>query len=189
LQIGETLFVAVCQFIAAPIVGRLLGKVDPRLMIGFGFPGFAYGVYLPTTITRDWDFDQSLIPQIFRAAENASGLFNVARNLAGAAGLAVINSVLDKRLDLHLARLHEKLRWGNAAAEELLATLATLRPGSAADAALSATRQLASLARRDASVMALADAFLGMTVLFALTSGIAALMRRPAVVAPPQTAH
>ncbi|MGO9389044.1 DHA2 family efflux MFS transporter permease subunit [Rhodoblastus sp.] len=212
LQIGETLFVTgLCQFIAAPIVGRLLGKVDLRLMIGFGFLGFAYGVYLPTTITRDWDFDQLLIPQIFRGfslmfmmvpinnlalgtlpperLKNASGLFNVTRNLGGAVGLAVINTVLDKRLDLHLARLHERLRWGNAAAEEFLARLATVHSGSAADAALAATRQLASLARREASVMALADVFLGMAVLFALTSGIATLMRRPAARARPEAAH
>ena len=40
LQIGETMFVSgLCMFVAAPIVGRLMSKVDPRLMIGIGFFG------------------------------------------------------------------------------------------------------------------------------------------------------
>ena len=39
--------------------------------------------------------------------KNASGLFNLMRNLGGAVGLAVINTVLNKRWDLHLERLRE----------------------------------------------------------------------------------
>jgi hypothetical protein len=33
--------------------------------------------------------------------KNASGLFNLTRNLGGAVGLAGLNTVLDKRIDLH----------------------------------------------------------------------------------------
>ncbi len=44
--------------------------------------------------------------------KNASGLFNLMRNLGGAVGLALINTLLNKRLDLHLARLHENVSWG-----------------------------------------------------------------------------
>jgi DHA2 family multidrug resistance protein len=212
LQIGETMFVTgLCQFIAAPIVGRLLGKIDPRAMIGLGFLGFAYGAALPAFITSDWDFGELLIPQIFRGfslmfcmvpinnlalgtlpparLKNASGLFNVTRNLGGAVGLAIINTTLDKRLDLHLSRLHEKLRWGNARAEEFLTKLTALYANSGTDASLAATRQLAALARHDASVMALADVFVGMALLFVLMAGIAPLMRRPAALAPPGAAH
>jgi DHA2 family multidrug resistance protein len=42
LQIGETVFVTgVFMFLAAPIVGNLARKVDPRLLIFAGFVGFA----------------------------------------------------------------------------------------------------------------------------------------------------
>ena len=34
--------------------------------------------------------------------KNASGLFNLTRNLGGAVGLAVINQVLNERTDLHI---------------------------------------------------------------------------------------
>ncbi len=213
LQIGETMFVTgLCQFVAAPIVGRLITRVDPRAMIGLGFMGFAVGAALPAFITSDWDFDQLLVPQIFRGfslmfmmvpinnlalgtlpparLKNASGLFNVTRNLGGAVGLAVINTTLDKRLDLHLARLHERLSWGNAHAQEFLAKLSALyASGGAADPSIAAMRQLAAIARREASVMALADVFLGMAALFVVMAAIAPLMRRPGALPPPDAAH
>ena len=64
LQIGETMFVTgLCQFLAAPIVGRLMMRFDPRFLIVCGFTGFAYGAWLATAITRDWDFTELLIPR------------------------------------------------------------------------------------------------------------------------------
>ena len=55
--------------------------------------------------------------------KNASGLFNLMRNLGGAFGLALINTTLDKRMDLHLERLREAVVWGRSAADEALAQL------------------------------------------------------------------
>jgi DHA2 family multidrug resistance protein len=179
-------------------------------MIGLGFLGFAWGSFMPAFITSDWDFGELLVPQMFRGVslmlmmipinnlalgtlpperlKNASGLFNVTRNLGGAVGLAIINTMLDKRLDLHLARLHEKLRWGDVQAEELLDRLSALY-ANGADPARMAALQLAALARREASVMALADVFLCMALLFAATSVIAFMMRRPVAPPPPEAAH
>ena len=53
------------------------------------------------------------------AVKNASGLFNLMRNLGGAVGLAVINTLLNDRWDLHIQRLHEAVTWSRAAANEL----------------------------------------------------------------------
>ena len=52
--------------------------------------------------------------------KNASGLFNLTRNLGGAVGLAGLNTVLNNRTDLHLARLHESITWSRAPAMETL---------------------------------------------------------------------
>ena len=48
------------------------------------------------------------------------------------------------------------------------------------DAALAAVKEVGLLVRRQAMVLALADVFLGLTVIYALTSALALLMRRPA---------
>jgi DHA2 family multidrug resistance protein len=212
LQIGETMFVTgLCQFIAAPIVGRLLGKVDLRLMIGTGFLGFAWGAAMPALITKDWAFQELLIPQMLRGfslmfmmvpintlalgtlppdkLKNASGLFNVTRNLGGAVGLAIINTTLNDRFDLHIQRLREKLTWGNVQAQEFLAKLGALYAHHGDQANLAATRQLAALARREALIMALADVFLGMAVLFVVMAAVVPLMRRPGVAPPADAAH
>ena len=95
-----------------------------------------------TWITTDWDFCELLWPQIFRGVglmlsmipinnialgtlpperlKNASGLFNLTRNLGGAVGLAVLKTVLNDRTDLHLARLHESITWSRQPAMETL---------------------------------------------------------------------
>ena len=52
--------------------------------------------------------------------KNASGLFNLTRNLGGAVGLAVINEVLNDRTDLHISRLQDRVTWGNITATETL---------------------------------------------------------------------
>ena len=143
LMIGETMFVSgIAMFLTAPIVGRLMVKYDMRYLIATGLVLFALGSYQMTWITKEYDFYELLVPQILRGVgmmlamvptntialgtlapdrvKNASGLFNLTRNLGGAVGLAVINQVLNDRTDLHISRLHERVTWGNATAVETL---------------------------------------------------------------------
>jgi DHA2 family multidrug resistance protein len=119
----------------------------------------------------------------------ASGLFNLMRNLGGAVGLALINTLLDKRMDLHLERLRESVIWGRRVAEDTLANMAAAMAARGSDAQLAATRQLALIVRRQAEVMALADVFLALTVLFLGCVGLAALMRRPVAAGGPGGGH
>ena len=103
-------------------------------------------------MTSDWDFWELLWPQIFRGVglmfaiipinnialgtlppdrvKNASGLFNLMRNLGGAIGLAAINTLFNDRTDLHLARLHEAVNSASIPATEALTNLAARFPGS-----------------------------------------------------------
>jgi DHA2 family multidrug resistance protein len=206
LMIGETMAVTgVCQMLMAPISGRLMGKIDPRLMIAVGFVGFAVGTWQASFITSDWDFWELLVPQIFRGfslmlcmvpinnlalgtmpphrIKNASGLFNLMRNLGGAFGLALINTTLDKRMDLHLERLREAVVWGRSVADERLAALTAALAARGSDAALAATRAMALTVRRQAEVLALGDVFLALTLVFLAFVGLAAFMRRPQMAA------
>src|SRR5947209_14163258 len=85
--------------------------------------------------------------------KNASGLFNLTRNLGGAVGLALINTLLNNRWDLHLARLHESVQWGRSTAVETLSNL-TLSFGTlGSDAAQAALTTLSNMVRREALVM------------------------------------
>jgi DHA2 family multidrug resistance protein len=67
LMIGETMFVSgITMFLTAPIVGRLMQRVDMRLIIAAGLVIFALGSWQMTWITRDYDFYELLVPQILR---------------------------------------------------------------------------------------------------------------------------
>jgi DHA2 family multidrug resistance protein len=209
MQIGETMFITgIAMFISAPIVGRLSMKLDPRVMIATGLVGFAIGTWQASMVTHDWAFDELLIPQILRGAslmlcmvpitnaalgtlpplrlKNASGLFNLTRNLGGAVGLAVINTMINKRMDLHLERLRESVAWGRTVATDTLATMTQAMSPLGSNADLGAVAQLARIVRREATVMAIGDVFLLLTILFVAIAFLTPLMRKPQ--APPQRA-
>ena len=98
--------------------------------------------------------------------KNASGLYNLTRNLGGAVGLAVINSVINNRWDLHLQRLHESVNWANAAAVERLDAMTHGFQSLGSDANLAAVKSMSAMVRREALVMSFADTFYLLTFLF-----------------------
>lgn len=202
LMIGETIVVSgITMFLVAPLVGRLMASLDMRYMIAFGLIVFAIGSYQMTWITRDFDFYELLVPQILRGigmmfamvptnnialgtlppdkVKNASGLFNLMRNLGGAVGLAVINTVLNDRADLHITRLQERVTWGNATATETLTMLQQKFQGLG-DATLMAMKQLSQIVHRQAVVMSFGDAFFILTLFYLSLSVLVALLNKPA---------
>ncbi|MGO4525386.1 DHA2 family efflux MFS transporter permease subunit [Microvirga sp. 2MCAF35] len=189
LQIGETMFVSgATMFFMAPIAGILSRKMDPRIMMGIGFAAFAFGTWMMSGLTKDWDFWELFVPQIFRGVglmicmvpinnialgtlpperiKNASGLYNLTRNLGGAVGLALINTILNNRLDLHLQRLHESVNWGRSTAVETLNSMTMKFQSFGIDAEAAAIKNLSNMVRREAMVMSFSDVFLLLTVLF-----------------------
>jgi DHA2 family multidrug resistance protein len=202
LMIGETVFVSgIAMFLTAPVAGRLAGKADPRLMLIGGFLLFAVGTWWLTYLTRDWDFWELFWPQVFRGVglmmaiipinnialgtlpperlKNASGLYNLMRNLGGAVGLAALTTVLNDRTDLHLARLHEAVTWSRPPALETLNGLTRRFSSYGSDAQAMALKQLNQIVHRQGVVMAFADVFLLLTVLFAALAVLALVMKRP----------
>lgn len=202
LQIGETMFVTgAAMFFSAPLIGRLSATMDPRVLISIGFGAFAAGTWMVTGITADWDFYELFIPQILRGVgimacmvpvnnialgtlpahevKNASGLFNLTRNLGGAVGLALINTMLNNRMDLHLQRLTESVNWGRDAALERLSTMTGVMAARGSDAEMAALKQMAQLVRREATVMAFADVFYLLTLLFVALIFLTPFIRRP----------
>jgi DHA2 family multidrug resistance protein len=198
------------MFLTAPVVGRLIGKVDPRLLVVVGSLIFALGTWRMTGLTTDWDFQELLWPQICRGVglmlamipinnialgtlppervKNAAGLFNLMRNLGGAVGLAGINTALNDRTDLHLARLHEALNAGYRPALEALDKMAARFQGQG-DAHAMALKQLFLMAHQEGVVMAFADVFLALTVLFAVVGVGVLMMKRPPALGAPGGGH
>ncbi len=205
LMIGETMFVSgIAMFLMAPVAGRLSAKLDPRYMLVSGFLFFALGTYWLTYLTKDWDFWELFWPQVFRGVglmlaivpinnialgtlsperlKNASGLYNLMRNLGGAVGLAVLTTILNDRTDLHLARLHESITWSRQPALETLNNLAQRFSSYGSDAQAMALKQLSQIVHQQGVVMAFADVFLVLTFLFVGLAVLSLVMKRPPAV-------
>ena len=123
-QIGMVLaWTGLPQLLLIPLVPRLMQRFDARLIIGIGFALFAASNFMNIYMTNDYATDQLFWPNVVRAigqalvfaplsavatagieAENAgsaSGLFNMMRNLGGAVGIALLQTLLTKREQYH----------------------------------------------------------------------------------------
>lgn len=202
LMIGKTMFVSgVAMFVTAPIAGALSAKMDPRAMMMIGFIGFGAGTWVMTHMTADWDFYELLLPQILRGCSlmlamvpinnvalgtlpmdrvgNASGLFNLTRNLGGAVGLAIINTVLTSQTKVHYATLSEHVQWGNPAAMSFYNGLSAKFSALGLDGNSAALSKLSGLVTQQAYILSFIDVFLGLTSLFVILALSAFLIKRP----------
>jgi MFS transporter, DHA2 family, multidrug resistance protein len=137
LEIGEIMLVTgAAQLASAPLAVALERRLDPRLLTAFGFALFGLGLGLSARQSIDTDFHAMLWPQILRGSAimfcllsptrlalghqapnrvpDASGLFNLMRNLGGAIGLALIDTVIYGLAPSHGAAILARLRAGDA---------------------------------------------------------------------------
>jgi MFS transporter, DHA2 family, multidrug resistance protein len=216
LQIGLAVFsTGVFQVCAIPFYTFLARRIDLRWLMMFGLACFALGMWNFTPITHDWGWRELLLPQAFRGFAQqfavaptvtltlgglapdrlklASGLFNLMRNLGGAIGIAGCGTILNDRANLHFLRLAEHLNTANAAVVEMLQRVAAgyaAMDGDAAHGQAVALKRLWSLAWREAQVQTYADAFLTITICFAIATAMVPLMRKVAPArAPTSNAH
>jgi DHA2 family multidrug resistance protein len=138
LQIGEIMLVTGgAQLAAAPVAAWLEQRVDPRVLSAFGFLLFGVGIGLSAFQPATADFHEMIVPQALRGAAimfcllpptriamghlcadqvaDGSGLFNLMRNLGGAIGLALIDTVIFSRVPIHVGRIAAELQKGNDA--------------------------------------------------------------------------
>ena len=160
LEIGTIMLVTgVVQLITAPVAVALEQRVEARVLTALGFGLFAVGLGLSAFQTPQSDYDALFWPQILRGlaimfcllpptrmalglidkaqVADASGLFNLMRNLGGAIGLALIDTVIYSRSAVHSAYLVAKLQQGDVDTVRFLGlALQTLSAPPAAAAAL-----------------------------------------------------
>jgi DHA2 family multidrug resistance protein len=138
LDIGKIMLVTgVAQLVTAPVAVELEKRFDGRLLTAFGFALFALGLGLSARQTITTDFQQMFWPQVLRGAAimfcllpptrlalghiapervpDASALFNLMRNLGGAIGLAVIDTIIYGRAAAHGAAILARLQAGDIA--------------------------------------------------------------------------
>ncbi len=205
LQIGETMFVTgIAMFLASPIAGVLSSKVDPRRMLAAGLLMFGLSLWWLGHLTDQSAFWEMLGPQMLRGfsmmfvmlptntlalgmlppqqVKNASGLYNLMRNLGGAVGLAMINTIATSRLAVHRLHLDEQVTWARPATERLMDGMtAALTPHLQEDAHIAALRRVALMVEREALTLTYNDVLLLMSAAFFLAIPLTLFLARPAM--------
>jgi DHA2 family multidrug resistance protein len=136
IEIGEIIMISgAVQLVAAPVAAWLESRIDGRVLIFFGYSLFGIGLLMNGNLTPQTDFDGLLWPQIVRGvavmfcilpttrlalegwpvmeAPDASGQFNLMRNLGGAIGIALIDTILEQRTPEFAAHIATKLQAGD----------------------------------------------------------------------------
>jgi DHA2 family multidrug resistance protein len=138
LAIGQTVILTgAAQLITAPIAVWAERRVPPLPYCLFGFALFGLGCWTDTALTPDSGWAALFWPQVLRGAAlmvcilgttrlalghlaqdavaNASGLFNLARNLGGALGIALIDSLLYGQTPGRVTAIVAALKHGDVA--------------------------------------------------------------------------
>jgi DHA2 family multidrug resistance protein len=137
--------VGILAILLSPVVGRLVGRVDPRLIASVGFLVFVLVSYLRSRFNAQVDMGTLMVPTVLQGAAvacffiplttitlsglahqriaSASGVANFARITAGAFGTSIATTVWDDRATMHHARLVEHLDAGNVAGAQALSAL------------------------------------------------------------------
>jgi len=202
------------SFIAMPLVGLLLGRVDARRLLGLGlvggsatlfwfgslnlqtgywdvfWPQFVQGISLAllfvplTTITMD------PIPR--ESMGNATSIFNLMRNIGGSLGIAVATTVLARRQQIHTSVLGAHVDVYSPQARALLEQLrgAFMARGSdLATATQQARAAVFGLVQRHAAMLSFTDVFRLMALLFVCLLPLLFLMRTPRAGRGPAALH
>jgi DHA2 family multidrug resistance protein len=194
LQIGEVMMIqGGSMFFCAPLAGRMQTRLDARVVIAIGLVLISTGTFLNSGLTADWGYAQFALPQALRGAgfvfsfipltglalgtlppsevHNASGLFNVTRNLGGALGLAVITTLINQRTWLHWQQLAEATRLSREPVREALGQMrGLLQPQLGGASGAGSLGMLAQQAQLQAATMTYGDMYrlLGWCVMLSL---------------------
>ncbi len=116
--------------ILLPLVGRLISKVDARYLIAFGFLILSVALlHMAHTLYPGIDFRHAVLLRIFQSCgiaflfvpinaavyngippqknNQVSGIVNLARNMGGDIGIALVTTLVARRSQFHQARLVE----------------------------------------------------------------------------------
>jgi MFS transporter, DHA2 family, multidrug resistance protein len=193
IEIGIIMIVSgFAQLATAPLAATAERRLDPVLLTALGYGLFAVGLFLNGFSTFETDFHGLFWPQVLRGIgvmlcllptttlalehrkgdglANASALFNLLRNLGGAIAIALVDTILERRVPSHVAELVKRLQAGDRETARLVGLPLERFHGLPLGPIDEATKQqVAPLVERAALVLSFNEAWLLLGLSFALT--------------------
>ena len=183
------IWVGLPQLLIFPFVPRLMRRFDLRGLVCFGSLVFAASCWLNTWMSPDYAGDQFVFSNVIRAlgqpftivplsalatsllqpkdAADGSAVFNIARNLGGSLGTALLDTIVTRREQFHdfeIGAFINNYRPLVADRVQALTTVFVQKGYDSVTATQQAYAQIKNVVRENAYIMAFNDAFLVVAV-------------------------
>ncbi|MBB5318598.1 DHA2 family efflux MFS transporter permease subunit [Tunturibacter empetritectus] len=200
-----------------PIVGVLVGKVDPRKLIGYGFVMLTLSLITMHTLNLGVSYGYLVFVRCFQASglaflfipintiayigvkqsenNDVSGLTNLARNIGGSVGTAFVATMLIRRTANHETNMVRNLTTGNASFMDRVAKLKGMFGGHTSGNPMTGTGSHTAQAylynelHRQAGMLAYLDIIQYMAVFCACMLPLLFFIPRPPKHASPSAGH
>jgi DHA2 family multidrug resistance protein len=196
-----------------PIIGYLSNKVDPRLLLTFGFITFGLTTLYFGNVTMEISPTTLLLPILITGfglsfvfvpisiaaygtlrndqIGNASGIFNLMRNIGGSIGISVASTLLTRRAATHQNEIINSVPQSGQQFQNALGTLQQTLSGyfGGSNSLDPARARLYQELQRQASSWAFVDVFRWLSLLCFFCVGIVWLLKKVKPGKPPAGAH
>ncbi len=192
------------SMLATPFIPAIQNRLGSRTTIGAGLFLLGAGCLMNVDLTAATVADDLFWPQVVRgiglsfvfipltqvamatvvpeSAADASGLFNMIRNLGGSVGLAATAAIIDRRAVFHFQMISEGITGNSRLLQDQLHAGGTLFGGLGSDLARGQSQSMAMLRRQigeQGLVMAYADSLWLFGIALFLCIGTVFLLRKP----------
>lgn len=182
-----------CQLCSAPLAAKVFDSgLDKRIMLAIGYLTFGLGCYLNSFLTADSRFWELFLPQMVRGialmfcfmpindlalgtmpkdkVQNASGLYNLTRNLGGAIGLAFINSLIISKSKIFAQSMKDNMAFTSPLVQEQLGFFTGMLQGKVENPKLAAYALLDNTINQQAFIIAINNIFIIIALMFCLST-------------------
>src|SRR3954468_13949337 len=192
------------SLIGMPLVGIMIGRIDPRKMVAFGLIAGAFTLFWLGRLNLEAGYWDIFWPQFFQGLGlaalfvplttismdpiprermgNATSLFNLMRNLGGSIGIATTGSLLARKQQEYVNVMGAHVTPYSQAARNALESARQGFIASGSDMATATERAYAAVfgtVQRHAAMVAFVDVFRLLGIIFLLLLPLVMLMRRP----------
>ncbi len=202
------------SFVGMPLVGVIIGRVDPRKMLGVGLVGAAFSLIALSHLNLNAGYWDLFWPQFFQglfmamlfvplttvtmdairpeAMGNATSLFNLMRNIGGSVGIATATTMIARSTQNFLHTFGRHVNPYNLTEQSLVASLRAYFVERGADrvtALREAYAAVGGMVQQQAALLSYLNVFKFFGVVFLAMLPLVLLMRRPARHSGPVAMH
>ncbi len=192
------------SFLFMPMVGILMGIIEPRKLLATGLISASVSLYLLSLLNTQAGYWNIFWPQMMQGAAmgllfvplttitndpiaperigNATSIFNLMRNIGGSIGIASVTTIVARTAQLQTNNLAHNATWNSPRTRMMIEGARRMFIAKGADphtAQLRAYRSIWGMVLQQATMLSFIRAFQVLALLFALCLPLILLMRKP----------